>query len=136
MLKKYRGTMTDAEIHWKAKEIRQTQGRDEDDDSNWSKYDDLYAALEGRSASKFHAAEKELKQYWTGESKTDSEKASSIASTVLSHYKKQYLAAVQAGRTSEANKYTTLMRQAVELLGLKWARYQKTIKGWSKTKKK
>ena len=41
-----------------------------------------------------------------------------------------------AGRTSEANKYTTLMRQAVELLGLKWARYQKTIKGWSKTKKK
>ena len=128
-LKLYSGGMSQAEIHWKAREI--TSGGDE----RWSKYDALMEALNKGNSTAFRKEVAELMRYWTGESKTEAEKKASIASTILSKYKAQYVAAYQAGRTAEASRLAGKMRTAVEALGLKWARYQKTVNGWTKKKK-
>jgi len=127
-LKLYSGGMSQAEIHWKAREI--TSGGDE----RWSKYDALMEALNKGNSTDFRKEVAELMKYWTGESKTEAEKKASIASTILSKYKAQYVAAYQAGRTAEASRLAGKMRTAVEALGLKWARYQKTVNSWTKKK--
>ena len=132
-LKRYGGSeYTDAELHWQAREIRDTKGQG----GKWSRYDALYAALDGGNSGKFRSEAKELVRYWTGTSaKTDEARTASLMSTVMSHYKDDYLAAIKAGNTGKAASIKAKLKNAASMLGVKWGRKQEsTIKGWTKNK--
>lgn len=128
LLKRYGHGKSEADLYWQAKEITESG-----EEGSWSKYDALVSAMDSGNSAAFRKRVDELLAHWTGDdSRTTDQKMASIASTILNRYKAEYVRLYKAGRKTEAAKIAAKLRTAVEALGLKWARYQKTINGWTK----
>lgn len=136
MLRQYNGgpnKLSDTELYWEMNKL--DYARQNGSSDGWSKYYKLYDALEAGNNQSFQAAAREVREHWTGTAKstrTDKGKNASIASSIVNHYKDQYVELVSSGRKSEAARLKSRILSGVSVLGLNTAKYSRTIDGWIK----